>query len=203
VCCKWTVSTMRKKFRNSGVYCWKKSFNSTQKHSFTDSYFYEYVIYLIWRNDTRDTPSNSAGLSIHNFRSAALDYSSRIAIFFEHSNLIGHIFANGHINIFGSKRNTQQFLSSFLRIWITFSCNSITVGKNIYISNHSGRQLSDCVNYHFWTKPMSQKYQYLRSSKQSTCLKKPGCISCTVIPHCWSSKRKTSASAVAACLDMQ
>jgi hypothetical protein len=39
--------------------------------------------------------------------------------------------------------------------------------------------------------------------KQSTCLKKPGWMSCTVIPHCRSSQRKTSASAVAACLVMQ
>ena len=55
---------------------------------------------------------------------------------------------------------------------------------------------------HLWTNPMPQKYEYLRISKQTTCLKKLGWISCTVIPHCLSSKRNKLASAVAACLDM-
>jgi len=50
---------------------------------------------------------------------------------------------------------------------------------------------------------MPQKHQYLRSNKLTTYLKKPGWISCTVIPHCLSSKRSTLAIAVAACLDMQ
>jgi hypothetical protein len=50
---------------------------------------------------------------------------------------------------------------------------------------------------------MPKEYQYFRSSKQTTCLKKPGWISCTVIPHCLSSERNKLASAVAACLDME
>ena len=104
---------------------------------------------------------------------------------------------------FGLKWNTSQLLSNPLPIWIKFSSNSVIVGKYIYISNLSTRQLKDCVNDHLWTNPLPQKYQYLRSNKQTTCLKKLGWISCTVIPHCLSSKRSTLTRAVAACLDMQ
>ena len=42
------------------------------------------------------------------------------------------------------------------------------------MSNLSRRQLRDCMNDNLWTNPMPQRYQYLNSSKQTTCLKKPG-----------------------------
>ena len=152
---------------------------------------------------SRYTPSNCGCVAIHNCRSAALGYSLRMAIFFEHSPLVGPVFVRDHINTFGSKRNTTQLLSSPLRFWIKFSSNSVIVRKNIYISSLSVRQLRNCVNDHLWTNPVPKMYQYIRSSKQTTCLKKAGWISCTVIPHCLSSNRNTLASAVAACLVMQ
>ena len=96
-----------------------------------------------------------------------------------------------------------QFLSSPLLISIKFSSYSDTEGENIYISKLSSRLLRDCVNDYLWTKPMPRKYPYKRFNIQTTCLKPPGCISCTVIPHCLSSNRNTLARATAACLLIQ
>ena len=48
----------------------------------------------------RDTPNNSACVAMRNFRGAALEFSSHIALFFEHSALVGLVFESGYINIF-------------------------------------------------------------------------------------------------------